>query len=107
VMDITLAMDIVLATICQDPYFHILLNSRQRNVSLILLCSLGLALRLRPLLSLLAWAILTWYTECLYSTAFLCSLLFSHFLISSSLVFAGGWLIVLGPGDLDLHLFMN
>jgi hypothetical protein len=34
--------------------FTYLTNGRQCNVSLVLLCSLGLALRLRPLLSLLA-----------------------------------------------------
>jgi hypothetical protein len=89
---------------CQDPYFHTLTNGRQRNVSLILLCSSGLALGLRPLLSSPARAILTQYTECLRSAAFLCCLLFSRFLVSSSLVFAGGLLMVLGPGDLDLHL---
>jgi hypothetical protein len=53
--------------LCQDPYFHTLTNGRQHNVMLdsllarclILLCSLGLALGLRPLLSSLAQAILT------------------------------------------------
>jgi hypothetical protein len=43
----------------QDAYLHTLTISKQCNVSLILLCSLGLALGLRPLLSLLAWAIRT------------------------------------------------
>jgi hypothetical protein len=43
----------------QDPYFHTLTVGRQRNVSWVLLCSSGLALRLRPLLSSLAQAILT------------------------------------------------
>jgi hypothetical protein len=75
--------------------------------SRILLCSLGLALGLRPLLSSPARAILTYYTECLRSAAFLCCLLFSCFLIGSSLVFVGGLLMVLWPGDLDLHLFVN
>jgi hypothetical protein len=70
---------------CQDPYFHTLTNGRQRNVSLILLCSSGLALGLRPLLSSPAWAILTQYTECLRSAAFLCCLLFSRSLVCSCL----------------------
>jgi hypothetical protein len=44
---------------CQDLYFHTLTVGRQRNVSQVLLCSSGLALGLRPLLSSLAQAILT------------------------------------------------
>jgi hypothetical protein len=44
---------------CQDPYFQTLTVGRQRNVSRVLLCSLGLALGLRPLLSSLAQAIPT------------------------------------------------
>jgi hypothetical protein len=86
--------------LCQDPYFHTLTNGRQRNVSLILLCSSGLALGLRPLLRSPARAILTQYTEYLRGAAFLCCLLFSRSLVGSSLVFAGGLLMVLGPGDL-------
>jgi hypothetical protein len=91
---------------CQDPYFHTLLNSRQCNVSLILLCSSGLALGLRPLLSSLAQAILTQYMECLRSATLLYCLLLSRFFIGSSLVFAGGLLMVLGPGDL-IHSMDN
>jgi hypothetical protein len=44
---------------CQDPYFHTLTVGRQCNVSRVLLCSSGLALGLRPLLSSLVRAILT------------------------------------------------
>jgi hypothetical protein len=85
---------------CQDPYFHTLTTAGNVMSSLILLCSSGLPLGLRPLLSSPARAILTQYTECLRSAAFLCCLLFSCFLVCSSLVFAGGLLMVLGPGDL-------
>jgi hypothetical protein len=78
--------------------------------SLILLCSLGLALGLRPLLSSLAWAILTGIQNV---SAVLPFFLISRFLVSSSLFFhslislsvvlwysmEAGWM-VLGPGDL-------
>jgi hypothetical protein len=78
--------------------------------SLILLCSLGLALGLRPLLSSLAWAILTGIQNV---SAVLPFFLISRFLVGSSWFFyslislsvvlwylvEACWM-VLGPGDL-------
>jgi hypothetical protein len=95
---------------CQDPYFHTLTNGRQYNVSLILLCSSGLALGLRPLLSSPARAILTGIQNV---SAVLPFFLISRFLVGSSRFFRSlvslsvvlwysmeaCWM-VLGPGDL-------
>jgi hypothetical protein len=87
-------------TVCQDSYFHTLINGRQCNVSLILLCSLGLALRLRPLLSLLAQAILSSIENVsVVLTFFLvfCSLI--SLLVVLGYLIEACW-IVLGPSDL-------
>jgi hypothetical protein len=84
----------------QDPYFHTLANGRQYDVSLILLCSSGLALGLRPLLSSPAWAILTGIQNI---SAVLPFFLISCSLISLSVVLwylAEACWMVLGPGDL-------
>jgi hypothetical protein len=87
-------------SLCQDPYFHTLTNGRQRNVSLILLCSSGLALGLRPLLSSPARAILTGIQNVSAALPFV--LVFGS-LVSLSVVLwysvEACWMVV-GPGDL-------
>jgi hypothetical protein len=89
-----------LAVSCQDPYFHTLTNGRQRNVSLILLCSSGLALGLRPLLSSQARAILTSIHNVSAALPFIlgiCSLISLLVVLWYSM--EACWM-VLGPGDL-------
>jgi hypothetical protein len=85
---------------CQDPYFHTLTIGRQRNISLILFCHLGLALRLRPLLSSLAQAILTSIQNVSVALPFI---VVFHSLVSLLVVLwysAEACWIVLRPGDL-------
>jgi hypothetical protein len=90
----------VVVSRCQDPYFPTLTNGRQRNVSLVLLCSSGLALGLRPLLSSPARAILTSIQNVSVVLPFV--LVFGS-LVSLSVVLwysmEACWM-VLGPGDL-------
>jgi hypothetical protein len=77
---------------CQDLYFHTLTVDRQCNMFLILLCSSGLALGLRPLLSSLARAILTGIQSISAVLPLHSGLWFSCFLVCSSRIFCEGLL---------------